>query len=49
MVDTSERTVEVRRRDGALWSVVATFADDDVMRAEPFESIELPLGRLWVL
>jgi Uma2 family endonuclease len=45
-VKPSDRTLEVLRlRDGA-WTIVAV-TDADVVRAEPFEAIELELGRLW--
>ena len=48
IVDPTERTLEVRRLQGALWAVIATFADDDVLLAEPFEAVGIPLGRFWV-
>lgn len=45
-VKPSDRTLEVLRlRDGA-WTIVAV-TDADVVRAEPFEAIELELGQLW--
>ena len=31
----------------AHWSLLATFADDERVRAEPFDAIELELGLLW--
>ena len=46
-VNPVERTVEVLRlRDGA-WTIVAVCSDSDTVRIEPFEAIELELGRLW--
>jgi Uma2 family endonuclease len=43
----ADRTLEVLRlRDGA-WTIVAIWADAAVVRAEPFEAIELELGQLW--
>ena len=45
-VKPSDRTLEVLRlRDGA-WTIVAVL-DTAVVRAEPFEAIDLELGRLW--
>jgi hypothetical protein len=41
----SDRTLEVLR-DG-LWTIVGVWEDAAVVRAEPFEGIELELGRLW--
>lgn len=46
-VEPRDRTVEVRRREGDHWIVVATFAGEEPMRAEPFDAIEVPLARLW--
>ena len=47
LVNPLERTLEVLRlRDGA-WTIVAVHCDSDTVRIEPFEAIELELGRLW--
>ena len=47
LVKPSDRTLEVLRlRDGA-WTIAGVFEDAAVVRAEPFEAIELALGRLW--
>ena len=47
LVNPVERTLEVLRlRDGA-WTIVAVCSDSDTVRVEPFEAIELELGRLW--
>lgn len=40
-------TLEVHRLDGETYRVVATHSRDEIVRAEPFDAIELPLGRLW--
>ena len=47
IVDPRDRTVDGCRLENGRWSVVATFADEEPMRAEPFEAIEIPLSRLW--
>jgi Uma2 family endonuclease len=48
LVNPVERTVEVLRlRDGA-WTIVAVCSGSDAVRLEPFEAIELAVGRLWV-
>jgi len=47
LVDPLQRTLEVLRRQEAHWLIVGTFADDDRVRAEPFDAIELELGILW--
>lgn len=47
-VNPVERTLEVLRlRDGA-WTIVTVCTGSDPVRVEPFDAIELPLGRLWV-
>ena len=47
-VNPVERTLEVLRlRDGA-WTIVAVCSGSDMVRVEPFDAIELALGRLWV-
>ena len=47
-VNPVERTVEVLRlRDGA-WTIVGVCSGPDTVRVEPFDAIELVLGRLWV-
>ena len=37
----------LRLRDGA-WTIVAVCTGTDAVRIEPFDAIELELGRLWV-
>lgn len=46
-LDPEARTVEVLRLDGRSFRVVATFANDERVRAEPFDAIELALADLW--
>jgi hypothetical protein len=41
------RTLEVLRLEGGRWTILATHAGDEVVRAEPFEAIELQLAALW--
>ena len=48
LVDPIARTLEVYRLEGGRWVVIATHGDDAVVKAEPFEAIELELGALWV-
>jgi len=47
ILDPLQRTLEVLRRQEAHWLIVGTWADDDRVRAEPFDAIELELGILW--
>jgi Uma2 family endonuclease len=47
-VDPTDRTLEVFRLSGDLYAVAATFGpDDERVRAEPFDAIELHLAALW--
>ncbi len=47
LVKPSHRTLEVLRLSDGLWSIRGVWEDTAVVRAEPFEAIELDLGRLW--
>ncbi len=46
-VDPGTRVLEVLRLDGGSYRMVLAAADADVVRAEPFEAIELDLSLLW--
>jgi len=43
------QTVEVLRRHDLGWLLTATFAGDVVVRAEPFDAVELDLAALWAV
>lgn len=47
LVDPDLRTLEVYARDGAHWVLPGSHADQDVVRAAPFDAIELELAALW--
>jgi Uma2 family endonuclease len=47
LVDPVARTLEVFRLEGGRWTVLAVHGDDSVVRAEPFDAIEVDLLRLW--
>jgi len=47
LIHPGERTLEVLRLESGRWSIVGSFADDAVVRAEPFEAISLDLLPLW--
>jgi hypothetical protein len=40
-------TPEVLKLENGRWTILATHAGDEVVRAEPFEAIELELAALW--
>ena len=41
------RTLEVLRLHEAKWLTVGVYGDDEQVRAEPFEAIDLELATLW--
>ena len=48
IIDPILRTLEVYRLEDARWVVASTHAGTDVVRAEPFDAIELRLAGLWL-
>ncbi|MBX3224385.1 MAG: Uma2 family endonuclease [Labilithrix sp.] len=46
-VDPIAKTLEVFRLDGETYRMVHVWRDDAVVRAEPFDAIELELAVLW--
>ena len=47
LVNPIARTLEILRLRDGTWTLVAVCGDTDTVRIEPFEAIELDLGRLW--
>jgi Uma2 family endonuclease len=47
LVDPLIRTLEVFRLDGDTWRMLKTWHDTVLVRAEPFEAMDLDLGLLW--
>jgi Uma2 family endonuclease len=47
LVKPSDRTLEVLRLREGAWTIVAVLEDAAAVRVEPFEAVELELGRLW--
>ena len=47
LVTPLARTLEALRRQGPYWLTVGVHKDDDRVRAEPFDAIELDLAVLW--
>jgi Uma2 family endonuclease len=47
IVDPLAQTLEVLRLDGGRWTIVSTHAGRDVIRAEPFDALDLDLTLLW--
>ncbi len=49
LLDPSQRLLEILRLDGDSYRLVGVHAEDAVVRAEPFDAIELHLAMLWEL
>ena len=47
LVDPAERTLEVFRLERGRWLVLGAYAEDALVRAEPFDAIEFDLLRFW--
>ncbi len=47
LIDPELKTLEVFRLDGATWRLLFTAKEDQRVRAEPFEAMELELSVLW--
>ncbi len=47
LVDPIAQTLEVLRLDAGRWTIVSTWSGVDVVRAEPFEALDLDLTWLW--
>ncbi len=48
LVDPTARTLEVYRLEETRWVVASTHGGSDVVRAEPFDAIEIRLARWWL-
>lgn len=47
LVDPVAHTLEAFSLEGHRWVLVGSYVDEDVVRATPFESLELALAPLW--
>jgi Uma2 family endonuclease len=47
LLDPLTRTLEILQREGVRWSSTATHEGEQLMRAAPFDAIELDLGALY--
>jgi len=47
LVDPADRVLEIYRLDEGLWAPAAVFHDNAVVRAEPFDAIQIKLAALW--
>lgn len=47
LIDPEVKSLDVLRRNGDVWTIVGTFGEDERVRAEPFDAVELDLSILW--
>lgn len=47
LIDPFAHTLEVYRREPSGWVLTATHEGDELVRAEPFDTVPLELGLLW--
>ena len=47
LVDPMARTLEVLRLEGGRWTIASTWSGLVVLRAEPFDALDLDLSLLW--
>lgn len=47
LINPTLRTLEILVRDSQRWTLIATHEDAAVVRAEPFDAIDLELAALW--
>ncbi len=47
LVDPDQRTLEAYERRGTQWLLIASHADDEIVKVPPFDAVPLPLALLW--
>ncbi|MBF0226913.1 MAG: Uma2 family endonuclease [Desulfobacterales bacterium] len=48
IIDPIEKVLEIFKLSGNQWIVVGTYAEDDKVKPEPFQEIEIDLKNLWL-
>jgi Uma2 family endonuclease len=48
LIDPLARTLGVFRLEAGRWMVIGLFAEDDKVRSEPFQEVEIELSSLWL-
>lgn len=47
LIDPALRTLEVLRLEAGAWMIVSAHEEDEKVRAEPFDAVEVDLAQLW--
>ncbi len=48
LIDPLARTLDVFRLESGKWVVAGCYVEDDKVRAEPFQEVEIDLANLWL-
>lgn len=48
-IDPGNKTLDVYGLESGKWLVLGLFLEEDIVRAQPFEDIEISLGDLWLV
>jgi hypothetical protein len=48
LIDPLVKSLEVFGLESGRWVLLTTFAENDKVRAEPFQEVEIELGNLWL-
>ncbi len=48
LIDPVAATMDAFRLESGRWSLLGSFAENDRVRVEPFQEIEINLGDLWI-
>jgi len=48
LINPVDRTLEVLRLENDRWFIAGNYGGDDVVRAEPFDAVEIELASLWI-
>lgn len=48
LVDPLQQTLEIFQSDGEKWTVAGIHGGDEVVRAVPFDAVEIELTSLWI-
>jgi Uma2 family endonuclease len=48
LIDPIARTLEVLRLENDRWFLAGNYGGDDVIRAEPFDAVDINLATLWI-
>ncbi len=48
LIDPLVKSLEVFGLESGRWVLLTTFAENDKVRAEPFQKVEIELGNLWL-